>query len=383
MSHNVEKSNKKILILVSLPFYKSSGSPLAMFMKVKAFSELNYKMDVICYPHGENYDLEGLQIMRSPKRKVFKHYVPGQFRKKLVYDFFIFLKAVKQLYKKDYQFIIAAGTMIYFGRILKLFSKKKFIAIEYGNLKTELAKWNVTNNNIIGNLARSIEINTLNKYDLIFSEALKNISPLYNYGLKEEKVNVLRISAFSSPVLTKKVKTENFIVLYTGTFVKIQNLDLIYDTARLLLDENIEFRLIGGEEYQVEEEKAKTKGLTNVTFYSRLPQKEFEDFFSQADIVVSPRVFGEDCPQKIVNYLNFGKCILASDAELHHELLDRSNAYLSKPFPKDFAEAIKELQENVSLREALAKKGKQFFEGELSYDIMKKRLSNVLLENKL
>jgi glycosyltransferase involved in cell wall biosynthesis len=224
---------------------------------------------------------------------------------------------------------------------------------------------------------------TLNTYSLIISEAYQNIQPLFASGLKESKVNYLRLTSFSSPVLEKTIQTDNFVVLYTGSFVKVQNLNLLYETAKLLANEKIEFRLIGGEEFQIEEEKSRTECLKNVKFYKRLPQKEFEEFMRSGDIVVSPRTFGEDSPQKIVDYLNYGKCILASNAKLHFEFLDPQNSYLVNPSPEDFARAILTLRDDEPLRKLLAARGKFLFEKELSYDVMKAKLSKLLKDNHL
>lgn len=375
--------NNRILFLVSVPFYKSSGSPQAVFMKTKAFCELGFDIDIVCYPHGDDIAMDGLNIIRAPKKRMFRNYLPGQFRKKLIYDSLIFIRACSLLIKNDYHFVVAAGTMIYYGRILKFFYRRKFIAIEHGNLKTELAKWNVLKNNFFGNLFRKIEVATLNTYSLIISEAYQNIQPLFASGLKESKVNYLRLTSFSSPVLEKTIQTDNFVVLYTGSFVKVQNLNLLYETAKLLANEKIEFRLIGGEEFQIEEEKSRTEYLKNVKFYKRLPQKEFEEFMRSADIVVSLRTFGEDCPQKIVDYLNYGKCILASNAKLHFEFLDQQNSYLANPFPEDFAKAIITLRDDEPLRKSLAARGKLLFEEELSYGVMKVKLSKLLKNNHL
>ncbi len=63
------------------------------------------------------------------------------------------------------------------------------------------------------------------------------------------------------------------------------------------------------------------------------------NMFSQADILVSPRIKGTNTPMKIYSYLQSGKPILATDMPTHTQVLSRTTAMLADPSPDKFADA--------------------------------------------
>jgi glycosyltransferase involved in cell wall biosynthesis len=77
--------------------------------------------------------------------------------------------------------------------------------------------------------------------------------------------------------------------------------------------------------------------------------------FSQADILVSPRIKGVNTPMKIYSYLLSGKPVLATDLPTHTQALDRTTAMLAEPKPDQFAAAMLNLLNNPLLGRQLAR----------------------------
>ena len=75
-----------ILVLVPFSFYQQSGSSLSTYYRIMALLDLGYDIDIITYPHGNNLPDEKLNILRSPGRKLFSSFQPGEYKKKIVYD---------------------------------------------------------------------------------------------------------------------------------------------------------------------------------------------------------------------------------------------------------------------------------------------------------
>ena len=89
-----------------------------------------------------------------------------------------------------------------------------------------------------------------------------------------------------------------------------------------------------------------------------------------ADVLVSPRAYGDNVPLKIFDYLHSGKPIVATDNRAHRSVLDERIAKLVACSPTAIAEGIKYLLLNegdaarmakAALDQASAAPGKQAF----------------------
>ncbi|MCX6159721.1 MAG: glycosyltransferase, partial [Ignavibacteriae bacterium] len=93
-----------------------------------------------------------------------------------------------------------------------------------------------------------------------------------------------------------------------------------------------------------------------VRFFGPRSLASMANMFTQADILVSPRIKGINTPMKIYSYLQSGKPVLATDLPTHTQVLDRSIAMLAPPKPDKFAAAMLSLLEHPLLGRQLAER---------------------------
>ncbi|MBN2461106.1 MAG: glycosyltransferase family 4 protein, partial [Candidatus Cloacimonetes bacterium] len=168
-------------------------------------------------------------------------------------------------------------------------------------------------------------------------------------------------------------KGEKFILLYTGTFVAVQNLELLYRTMVELKNENVELILIGGMKRELEVERIKIEKLgigSRILLYPRMAQDDLRPYYEQAHLVVSPREFGHDTPMKIFDYLNYGKCILATRRPIHADILDDDNSILAEPDALSFAAAIRNLMNKPGNIAQKGERAKKYFNDNLDFKYM-------------
>ena len=108
-----------------------------------------------------------------------------------------------------------------------------------------------------------------------------------------------------------------------------------------------------------------------------IPFNQLEKYLAEADIVVSPRIRGNNTPMKIFPFLASGKPVLATDIYTHNQLLTHGEAYLASPSAPAFAEGIIALLEDDCLRERIGKKGMEFIENNFTYNAHKIRVHEV------
>lgn len=171
----------------------------------------------------------------------------------------------------------------------------------------------------------------LQKYAYKNATALSTISDdmkstiVTRYGISEDKVQViynwgheeLKAHSEQDNVFLKKYpkKPGEFRVVYAGNLGKMQNVELILETAALMKDDaGVSFYIVGG---GVNEEQLKTfakeKELNNVTFVGMQPPEEVADLYAAADVNVIPLQKGliyAALPSKTADCLIAGKPII-------------------------------------------------------------------------
>ena len=72
----------------------------------------------------------------------------------------------------------------------------------------------------------------------------------------------------------------------------------------------------------------------------RQPREKIPGFLAMADVLVSPRAYGDNLPLKIFDYLAAGKPIVATDIPAHRALLDDESALLTGAWSPELASGI-------------------------------------------
>jgi glycosyltransferase involved in cell wall biosynthesis len=98
--------------------------------------------------------------------------------------------------------------------------------------------------------------------------------------------------------------------------------------------------------------------------------------FRQADILVSPRIKGNNTPMKIYSYLDAARAVLATDLPTHTQVLNPEIAYLVAPNPQDMAEGMRALLANRDLRERIGQSAKERVQEAYSLPAFERKLKD-------
>jgi glycosyltransferase involved in cell wall biosynthesis len=179
-------------------------------------------------------------------------------------------------------------------------------------------------------------------------------------------------------------KESDFIVTYTGTHSKIQDLETIIKAAKLLENElNIKFLFVGeGETKEALKKYKEENKLTNVSFRDEKPREEIIKIMNFADIGVIPMInipiFQQAFPTKSSEYLACGKPVIASIGGELKEIIDQKEVGVTFPAgnPEKCAEAILKLANNKELTKKMGENARNlaldFFSDEKSCEDLKK-----------
>jgi glycosyltransferase involved in cell wall biosynthesis len=116
---------------------------------------------------------------------------------------------------------------------------------------------------------------------------------------------------------------------------------------------------------------------THVHFLGPQPISDLAFYLSQADILVSPRIRGNNTPMKLYSYLHSGKALVATDLLTHTQVLNHHVSILTDPSPTAFSQGLLELINNPEHRLALGRAGKNLVEEEYSYTAFRRKLDDL------
>jgi glycosyltransferase involved in cell wall biosynthesis len=214
-------------------------------------------------------------------------------------------------------------------------------------------------------------------------------------GISEEKIFWIPNGVDVEKFTLTSVQRENdeshtpFVLMYAGAHGQANALDMILDSAALILEQGVNdilFEFIGdGPEKKNLIEIVKQKKLTNVQFTDPIPSSEIPVKLSNADALVfcledSPLFKYGISPNKLFTYLASGKPILLSANSLNNPVQE-AGAGISVP-PRDpqiLAQAvIKLFRMNPQERKEMGKRGIEYVKKYYDYSILTDKYQEVI-----
>jgi hypothetical protein len=118
--HKSNPLQKKILFLAPQPFYQDRGTPIAVDLLLRVYSQRGEHLDVITYHEGKDVAYSNIRLMRTPRVPLVSNIRPGFSWKKLICDSLMFLKASQLVVTQRYQFIHAVEESVFIALVFKL-----------------------------------------------------------------------------------------------------------------------------------------------------------------------------------------------------------------------------------------------------------------------
>jgi glycosyltransferase involved in cell wall biosynthesis len=155
------------------------------------------------------------------------------------------------------------------------------------------------------------------------------------------------------------------VVVYAGTFEPYQGLSTLLGAVRPVIEAvpTAMFVLVGGEGEPAEaiRRAAARIGLNgSIRLVGRKPRAEIPAYLAMAELLVSPRSYGDNLPLKVFDYLAAGRPIVATDLPAHRALLDETRAVLTEPTAPGLAAGIIELLRTPARAAELARAARDY-----------------------
>ncbi|MCG3204765.1 MAG: Phosphatidyl-myo-inositol mannosyltransferase [Elusimicrobia bacterium] len=377
------------------PFFTPRGTPFSVYHRTKALSDLGHDVDLATYHLGRDVNIAHTRVLRIPSIPFIKSVKIGPSGKKLFLDVFLFFKCFFLLLRNKYDLIHAHEEAIFFCLVYRIFFWNVPILYDmHSSLPQQLKNFNFSSNKWLIGLFQWLETKAI-----AHSKAVITICPELQRTVDDLKISTPHVmienSLCDAVVLSDNsdIITEDLIawdrfegrklVLYTGTFEYYQGLPLLIESVREVVRRfpEVLFILIGGNSQQIlsMKKKAKEQGVSkNILFTGNLHPNTVKHFIRRADVLVSPRIHGNNTPLKIYEYLASGKPIVATDHETHTQVLSSKEAVLAHPSALSFADSISQVLSNPEAHASLGHQATQLYQGSYGSLVYMDRLKKVM-----
>ncbi len=337
------------LILAPQPFYQNRGTPIAIKLLCESLEDTNINIDLLCLLEGEDIPLpKNVKVLRTNYPKFFLNLKPGFSWKKIFINLYLINSAAELINTNKYDVIIAVEEAAIFANFF--LGKNVPLVVD---MDSDIVEQLLQRFKFLLPFKRLL----YSIYGSSFSNSLCTIAVSRELSFKAVQLGALQcylledcgFDVKDNPC-TETDSTHYFegkkVILYTGNLERYQGIDLLLEGFKILIQKgfsDICLVIIGGTPNSISYYRKKSKQLKidHAVFF--LGQKKPEDlppFFSLADVLVSPRLFGSNTPMKIYTYMAAGKPIVATAIKSHTQVLDEDSAYLVNLDPNSISQGL-------------------------------------------
>ncbi len=343
----------RILVLVPQLFYSARGTPLSAYHRALDLRALGHEVEVLTYGIGDPAPDPTLVVHRARGPHFARSIAQGPSLRKIHFDWLLLVSLVGRLLRGRYDCIDGHEEGGFLAALLTRTFRVPVIYDMHSSLPLQIRDWGFSSSERVVSWFRAVERFTLRR-----SAVAVSIAPAVTEAARAawpaakvvEILNRFEVDP-PDPAARERVRRElgiadgERLVLYAGSFVPLQRLDLLIEAVPAVLREAPEARfvLVGG---RPDEIAALSPLVTHLGVGARVrllplrPQAEVPGLLAAADALVSPREQGINPPGKLFSYLASGRPVVAVDRPIHTQIVDRQSAILVEPTPADLARGI-------------------------------------------
>jgi len=382
-------SPTRVLLISPQPFFQWRGSPLRVRFDAQALAESGYAVDLLVMPVGDDFPIPGVTLHRAPNIVRAKNLPIGPSASKAVLDLALFAKALSLAKANGYAVIHGIEDAGPIAAVLARRHRAKFVFEKHSDPASYKKKSSPLRNAVMA-AYRRVERFSLTRADAIvatgpaLAEQARAAAPstpvhhIFDIPSSLVEPDPARADAVraSWPLPPGAV-----VALYVGSFASYQGLDLLFSAipAACAANPDLHFAVIGGTPAQIAERRAQmeTAGCASRVFFPpRVHPDDLPHVLAAADIMLSPRIAGDNTPLKLLDYFKSGRPIVACDNPANRLVVGDSAAALCEPAPEAFAASVAALAASPAERARIGAAGHALYLSTYNYSNYKRLLSS-------
>lgn len=344
----------RILKIVPQAFYAPRGTPLSAYHRARELTARGHVVDILTYGIGEPPPHLNARVFRARGPHFCRTLAAGPSGRKIWLDVLLFASLLGRLCRERYDALYAHEEAALLARIAGALFRIPYVYDMHSSLPLQITDWKFSSRRSVVALFRWVE-----RLCVSGACAVVAISPAVARAARSAWPDALCIVLTNHFEPEKNaadgdrekirarhgVAPDEGLIVYTGSFVALQALDLLLEAFPRVLAAVPKARLllVGGSEPEIAELRALAEqlGIAERVILERAhPQDEIPAYLAAADALVSPRVQGINPPGKLLSYLASGRPVVATDTLVHNQLLSGDCAILTQPDATGLADGL-------------------------------------------
>jgi glycosyltransferase involved in cell wall biosynthesis len=372
----------KILMIAPEPFFEPRGTPFSEYHRIRAMLELGHTIDLVTYPFGHDVTMPGLRVFRSVRPPLVSGIGIGPSWTKIPLDICVACTTIRRAIAERYDVVHSHEEASWWGVPVAALLGVPHLYDMHSSLPQQLSNFSFSDSRLLSRIFALLERFVVKRSRVVvvicqhLADVVRAIEPDVPAVLIENAPGSGDTPVAGSGASVRKqlgLSEDAPIVVYAGTFEHYQGLDLLFASARGVLEARPETRFVlaGGRPDQITaaREDAEREGVVHaVVFAGQRPAEEIPAFLDAADVLVSPRSTGTNTPLKIYQYLRSGRPIVATRLLTHTQVLNDDVAILTDATPKGFAAGIVAALNDGAHARAMGERARALADSKYSYD---------------
>jgi glycosyltransferase involved in cell wall biosynthesis len=383
------RSLMRVLLVAPQPFFTQRGTPINVRQMVQTLCEAGHEVHLATYPMGEPVHFAGLHLHRAMRVPGLRTVPIGFSWRKVVLDMSLALRVWPLIAGRRFDVVHAVEESVFFALPA---ARLRGIPVIYDLdswMSDQLAYGGRVRNRALLAIARAMERAALRRSRLAItvnaslSQAVHSMAPGTPVAQIEDCPLDEALRA-PDPLRIEALRTAYDLgarraIVYTGNLESYQGIDLLLDAFAKISTARAEavLVLVGGSPSQVETVRARTTALglgDRVVLAGQRPAEEMPEWMALGDVLVSPRLHGDNTPLKIYSYMWSAVPIVATDRPTHTQVLDAGTAVLRAATPDAFASGILEVLADPARFAALGAAARARVASDYSRDAFRRKL---------
>ena len=378
----------RILFLAPQPFFEVRGTPLAVLAMLRALTALGHRVDLLTYPRGEDVEVAGVRHRRSLSLPVGR-VPPGPSLAKMALDLPFMAQASWLMATGRYDVVHAVEEAAHLAAPLARLFRVPLVMDIDSSIPDQLRQSGFAARGPLPWTAARLEAHALRH-----AAAVITVCRSLTEGVRARAPRARVFQIEDPPLVDGPLDTGTRgglrrslgleagpVVLYSGNLEAYQGVELLVDAAAGVKE--AAFVFMGGDRPGVAALQARAAAAgagARCVFAGPRPPSELPAFLALADVLVSPRVRGENTPFKVYTYLASGKPLVATRLPTHTQVLDDSNAVLVEPTPSGLAGGIRAVLADPAAAAQRAARGRALVEREYSLERFTQKVRDAYAE---
>ena len=377
----------KILLMAPQSFYMDRGTPIAVDNLLKVMSERGDEVDVVAYHEGQDVHYPGVTIHRTPNVSFITNIQAGFSWKKIICDFLMIFTVLRLVTRNKYELVHAVEESVFIAMLLKLFFRLPYIYDMDSSLAQQMVE-QMPSLKFVSFFFEFFEKMAVKQARAVapvcdaLAADVERYAPRKKIVILNDVSNLKDVKPLGENSIRKQLGIDGVMLMYVGNLQTYQGIDLLIESfavANKKVD-NAHLVIIGGATADIEKYLVKAYHLgvlPKVRFLGPRPLSDLADYLAECDIVVSPRIKGQNTPMKVYSYLHSGKPMLATAMRTHTQVVDNKTSMLTDVTVEAYADGMVKLIEDEQLRLQIGAAGKHLIESEFSYPVFQGKLNQL------